>query len=567
MPEPVFIELKAIISDFKAKMLAARGEMSATEAHASSKFQAIGKASGIALAGVAGAAIGIGVQAVKMGADLQEANRKLKVAVEDTGASFDKFKGPIANADKAMEKFGFTNVETEEALSVGVTATNSTSKALQYLQVAADLARYKHLSLADAMTLVVKGAEGQLRPLRALGIDLPVVAGNAAQVASAQHKLAAAEDVARAAHQKFVDAQGAVNAILKQFPDAANPASKAHHRYEQAVKAAKTADDHFKTAQNKVEAAQQTLNARLGSGKTMLETLAGRLKGQAADSSETFSGKVVVLKARLQDVGAKIGLFLIPWIERLAGKVSSIIDWFHRHADAAKALAGVITVVLGGALAAFTINKIAQFIGGINKAIGALGNLAGKSKATATKVEADQAAMGSGATNFGSKLSAGLGIAAAGVAAFQTTSQLLKSNFLGIGDAVNGAARAISNFFGGVGQVKPSASFSPEMIHFLEELASGTVTARNISAADAQQWLHEAHVPGYAIGGYVRTTGLAMLHAGETVVPASPATGFGGGDLVVQLGAQEFVRVAGPMLRTWLLEQPGRTNTRGKLKT
>lgn len=74
-----------------------------------------------------------------------------------------------ANTQK-MEKLGFTNTETAQSLTLLVGATHDVNAALQAQAVAADLARYKNLSLADAGQLVVNVMAGNYRGLRQLGI-------------------------------------------------------------------------------------------------------------------------------------------------------------------------------------------------------------------------------------------------------------------------------------------------------------------------------------------------------------------------------------------------------------
>ena len=147
--------------------------------------------------------------------------------IKDTGGNIANLSAPIDAADKAMERFGFTNAQTEDALAVGTTALGSSSKAMSILTTAANLAAYKHVDLSTAMVAVSKGMEGNLRPLKQLGIDLPVVASSAEKVA--------------VAHAALAKAQGGVNDLLAKFPNAASAASKAHGQYETAIGKVSTA--------------------------------------------------------------------------------------------------------------------------------------------------------------------------------------------------------------------------------------------------------------------------------------------------------------------------------------
>src|SRR5215467_13626021 len=142
MPD-VFVELRATITEFQAKMAEARREMEKTEKAGATHFASLSKFGATAFAALgAGAVAGIGV-AVKAGSELEDQHAALVKAIENTGAKYRAFTGPIDAADKKMEKFGFTNAQTEAALTAGVTATGSATKALDLLQVAADVATVK----------------------------------------------------------------------------------------------------------------------------------------------------------------------------------------------------------------------------------------------------------------------------------------------------------------------------------------------------------------------------------------------------------------------------------------
>ena len=75
-----------------------------------------------------------------------------------------------------MSKLGFTQGQTNQALTKLVTVTGDSKSSLSALGTAADLARYKHISLTDASLSLGKAATGNTRALKELGIstsDLP----------------------------------------------------------------------------------------------------------------------------------------------------------------------------------------------------------------------------------------------------------------------------------------------------------------------------------------------------------------------------------------------------------
>ena len=156
MLPPVFVELRASIGEFSAKMGEARAELSSVEAKSSSTFAktaAIGKG---ALLGLGAVAVGVGVMSVKMADEFETSHVKLEQAIKNTGANFDELSPHIDAVSKRMENLGFTNAQTEGALANLTTALGSPKKALADMGIAADLARYKHIDLASAATLVAK---------------------------------------------------------------------------------------------------------------------------------------------------------------------------------------------------------------------------------------------------------------------------------------------------------------------------------------------------------------------------------------------------------------------------
>lgn len=171
----------------------------------------------------------------------------------------------------------------------------------------------------------------------------------------------------------------------------------------------------------KVEAGRYTVLGRtLGVSKEVVaglhstddavRLLSDRFGGAAQKNTETFQGKLQVLEAKSTDVGIKIGMFLIPIIEKLVGAIADTIDWFEKHEAAAIAVAAVITGVLGAAITAFVVNKVASFVEGIQTMLTHLGLLGAKAEATAAVVSA------SGAESAAGGAAAGGGAAGAGAA-------------------------------------------------------------------------------------------------------------------------------------------------------
>jgi hypothetical protein len=307
------------------------------------------------------------------------AQAKLATAVKNAGFQMKAYAPQVEEADAAMRKYGFTNAETKEALATLTIGLKDPAKALSVLGVAADLATAKGLDLNAASLLVTKGMEGQVRPLKALGIDIPVYAGNAQSVAIAQQAVAKAQEkvnelmgkapavvtkagtsaATMASHaatlartqEAVVIAQERVSNILAKSPSAASSASSAHASYTKALSslqvaqngvsaaegqiaaqhgattssAAGTAAAHAKLAAAEAEltAAQDKLSAKQSSGQTILDAISSRLKGSAAAAAETYAGKVKAITAEWDDVQEKAGTVLLPVL-------GEVVDWLSK---------------------------------------------------------------------------------------------------------------------------------------------------------------------------------------------------------------------------------------------
>jgi phage-related protein len=322
---------RADSSQFTAKLGEMNVEMDKLGKSGASNFEKMGSMGGAALMGIGAAAVGVGIVAVDLAEKFDVAHASLMAAFTAAGISAAQAKGPISAVDSAMEKFGYTNAETEGAVSKLVVAHQPLNKIMGDTTLAANIAAQRHTDLSTAMTIVTKAAEGNVGALKRMGIDLPIAAGGAAKVTAAQNGLASAQDK--------------VNAILLKTPDAMNPASKAHAAYEAAI--------------GKVAAAHQKLTDAQTAGGTILEQLSGRFSGQAASAADTFGGKLKVAKAMAEDLGAKLGEKLIPVLENLMKKIEGVVTWFEKHKAVAEAVGIAVVVAVGAMIVAWAAGAIA----------------------------------------------------------------------------------------------------------------------------------------------------------------------------------------------------------------
>jgi len=279
----VFVELKANISQFSAKMGEANAEMQHLQKKGEVSFAKLGAVAKTALLGVAGLAAGVAIAGVEMADKFEKSHAKLETALKNGGTSYEEYATQIQAATDAQAKLGFNSAETESALATLTTSLKDPKVALKDLSLAADLAKYKNIDLTTASIAVAKAQEGNLRPLKQLGIDLPVAAGGALKLQTATDKLHAAQD-------KLQQVMADPKHTVKQLTD----------------------------AQDKLVKAQKKVNDVSTAGKDIMDGLTKAIGGQAAAAADTFGGKMEVLKSQVENALTTIGLALMPALMTLA---------------------------------------------------------------------------------------------------------------------------------------------------------------------------------------------------------------------------------------------------------
>jgi len=175
---PVIFEIKAKATEAIASFGEVNKELVKMEKNgviassALGKMQTASKYAGTALLGLGGIFATFAVASIKQLDTVETAQARLSVAIKDTGVSFDVAKPYIDRADEAMRNLGFSTADTYSALGTLTTASRNPKTALDTLSVAADLARYKQISLADASTLLARATIGQAKGLGDLGIAI-----------------------------------------------------------------------------------------------------------------------------------------------------------------------------------------------------------------------------------------------------------------------------------------------------------------------------------------------------------------------------------------------------------
>ena len=175
---PVLFEIKAKATEAIATFGEVNHELAKMEKNgllasgALGKMEKASKLAGTALLGLGGAFAVFGVASVETLDKVEKSQANLEVAVKNTGVAYEEAKPYIDSHAKAMMALGFTYDDTYAALAKMTAASGSPKVALESLGVAADLARAKQISLADAGTLVARASIGQAKGLGDLGIAL-----------------------------------------------------------------------------------------------------------------------------------------------------------------------------------------------------------------------------------------------------------------------------------------------------------------------------------------------------------------------------------------------------------
>jgi len=175
---PVIFEIQAKATEALATFGKVNAELANMEKNgvlaggALGRLEKASKMAGTAILGLGGAFAVFGIASVRTLDTVEKSQANLETAVKNTGVSFDAAKPAIDAHAKSMMALGFTYNDTYDALAKMTAASGSPKLALDSLGAAADLARFKQISLAEAGTLLARASIGQAKGLGDLGIAL-----------------------------------------------------------------------------------------------------------------------------------------------------------------------------------------------------------------------------------------------------------------------------------------------------------------------------------------------------------------------------------------------------------
>jgi hypothetical protein len=293
-------------------------------------FTAVGERGaklGAKLMGIGGVIAGLGVFSEQYASKDQAAQNQLQAAVAATGKGYAGFKDDVERAIQTQEHYGHTADDTQTALRVMTQAFQDPKKALSEMTLVENIAAAKHISLADAATVVAKAHGGSTRIFREFGIIVVKNTGLIHDATTANKAYTTQQgnvDKAQTASEKAVLKLAAAQKSLAELE--ARDAVKRKLSVGDLQNLAH-AHDKVRTAQDLVKSSASTLaaehaflavkhrEAAVATDKVKhatnvyddaLGTLGKRLTGQASAASDTFAGKLAFARAKVEDVGSAV---------------------------------------------------------------------------------------------------------------------------------------------------------------------------------------------------------------------------------------------------------------------
>jgi len=104
--------------------------------------------------------------------DAQVEQNRLNLAMKNAGVGTEANTAAVEKNISAYASLGFTHAAANQAMGTLITATGNVTESNKLLAISADLARYKHIDLNTAATILARGTQGSAKAFRELGITL-----------------------------------------------------------------------------------------------------------------------------------------------------------------------------------------------------------------------------------------------------------------------------------------------------------------------------------------------------------------------------------------------------------
>ena len=128
-------------------------------------------------------------EAIKAIEDTQVATEQLSTAMNNAKQNTAANREEVTKTSEKMSGLGFSVADSEKAYTKLISATNSTTESTKMMAMAADLARFKHESLSDASSTLIKASMGNAKAFREFGIALDTTLPKNQAIAKAMDEL------------------------------------------------------------------------------------------------------------------------------------------------------------------------------------------------------------------------------------------------------------------------------------------------------------------------------------------------------------------------------------------
>ena len=142
---------------------------------ASGKMMKAGATIGASFAVIGGT---IAAFAVDQTSKLEDANAQLDNAFKNAGTTVEAHKGKLDKVGSQLEKYGYTNAQTAEAVARMTTVNGNAKLSMDSMGLAADVAKNRHLDLTKAGDLLAKTMAGSTTAAKKMGIAIPESVAN-----------------------------------------------------------------------------------------------------------------------------------------------------------------------------------------------------------------------------------------------------------------------------------------------------------------------------------------------------------------------------------------------------
>jgi hypothetical protein len=265
-----------------------------------------------------GTLTGVGATLNGLAEPIERSRIDLETMITNTGRKFEDFAGKIDAADRAAERFGHAQSDTEEALSKLVAAFHDPQKALDEMAFIEDLAAFKHISLTDAAELDIKMHAGAGKVFKDFGINVKDAAKILAEAQLAEKNDESASRALAKAKQHLADVHAELAGKTKlTVPE--------QIRLRDATNAVRDATVRARDAHRQNVAAQDAAkNATTNYAQVINTQVRPHLHGLAQAQSQTFGAQLEAYKTRVLDFAGNLGRQFGPQIQIAGAAVTGL---------------------------------------------------------------------------------------------------------------------------------------------------------------------------------------------------------------------------------------------------